>query len=153
MKDNRRETKNNERRFKMAIIRYQPFRNMLDSLLKDNEFMPGFQDTNFRMPVDIYEKDGNVSIDFELPGLDKKDINIELEGNNLTVSGKMQKDNEVKEENYYRCERSYGEFSRSFTIPDGIKEKDLKASYKDGVLKVTFPKTKEIEKKKKIEVS
>jgi len=115
--------------------------------------MPGFQDTNFKMPVDIYEKDGTVAIDFELPGLEKKDINIELEGNNLTVSGKMQKDNEVKEENYYRCERSYGEFSRSFTIPDGIKEKDLKATYKDGVLKVTFPKTKEIEKKKKIEVS
>ena len=137
----------------MAIIRYQPFRNMLDSFFKDNEFMPGFQDTNFRMPVDIYEKEGNVTIDFELPGLDKKDINIELEGNNLTVSGKMQKDSEVKEENFYRCERSYGEFSRSFTIPDGIKEKDLKASYKDGVLKVTFPKTKEIEEKKKIEVS
>jgi len=137
----------------MAIIRYQPFRNMLDSFFRDSEFMPSFQDTNFRMPVDIYEKDGMVTIDFELPGLDKKDINIELEGNNLTVSGKIQKDSEVKEENYYRCERSYGEFSRSFTIPDGIKEKDLKATYKDGVLKVTFPKTKEIEKKKKIEVS
>ena len=137
----------------MAIIRYQPFRNMLDSFFKDNEFMPNFQDKNFRMPVDIYEKDGNVTIDFELPGLDKKDINIELEGNNLTVSGKMQKDNEVREENYYRCERSYGEFSRSFTLPDGIKEKDLNAAYKDGVLKVSFPKTKEIEKKKKIEVS
>lgn len=137
----------------MAIIRYQPFRNMLDNFFKENEFMPNFQDKNFRMPVDIYEKDGSVTIDFELPGLDKKDINIELEGNNLTVSGKMQKDNEVKEENYYRCERSYGEFSRSFTLPDGIKEKDLNASYKDGVLKVMFPKTKEIEKKKKIEVS
>ncbi|OPX26355.1 MAG: hypothetical protein B1H05_02455 [Candidatus Cloacimonas sp. 4484_140] len=137
----------------MAIIRYQPFRNMLDSFFRNSEFMPSFQDTNFRMPVDIYEKDGMVTIDFELPGLDKKDINIELEGNNLTVSGKIQKDSEVKEENYYRCERSYGEFSRSFTIPDGIKEKDLKATYKDGVLKVTFPKTKEIEKKKKIEVS
>ncbi len=137
----------------MAIIRYQPFRNMLDSFFKDNEFMPGFQDTNLKMSVDIYEKDGNVTIDFELPGLDKKDINIELEGNNLTVFSKMQKDNEVKEENYYRCERSYGEFSRSFTIPEGIKEKDLNASYKDGVLKVTFPKIKEIEKKKKIEVS
>jgi HSP20 family protein len=137
---------------KMAIIKYQPFRNMLDSFFRDSEFMPSFQDTNFRMPVDIYEKDGNVTIDFELPGLDKKDINIQLEGNNLTVSGKMQKDNEVKKENYYRCERSYGEFSRSFTLPDGIKEKDLKASFKDGVLKVTFPKTKEIETKKKIEI-
>ena len=137
----------------MAIIRYQPFRNMLDSFFKDNEFMPSFQDSNFKMPVDIYEKDGVVTIDFELPGLDKKDINIELEGNNLTVSGKVQKDNEVKEENFYRRERSYGEFSRSFTLPDGIKEKDLKASYKNGVLKVSFPKTKEIDKKKKIEVS
>ena len=56
----------------MAIIRYQPFRNMLDSFFKDNEFMPGFQDTNFRMPVDIYEKEGNVTIDFELPGWIKK---------------------------------------------------------------------------------
>lgn len=136
----------------MAIVRYQPFRSMLDSFFKDTEFNPSFQDTFFKMPVDIYEKDNKVNIDFELPGIDKKDINIELEGNNLTVSGKIEKDDEVKEDNYYRCERSYGEFSRSFTLPDGLKEKDLNAAYKDGILNISFPKTKEIESKKKIEV-
>jgi len=136
----------------MAIVRYQPFRSMLDSFFKDTEFNPSFQDTFFRMPVDIYEKDNKVNIDFELPGMDKKDINIEMEGNNLTVSGKIEKDNKVKEDNYYRCERSYGEFSRSFTLPEGLKEKDLNAEYKDGILKITFPKTKEIESKKKIEI-
>ncbi len=136
----------------MAIIRYQPFRSMLDNFFKDSEFNPNFQDTFFKMPVDIYEKDDKVNIDFELPGLDKKDINIELEGNNLTVSGKVKKDEEINEDNYYRCERSYGEFSRSFTLPEGLKEKDLNASYKDGILKISFPKTKEIETKKKIEV-
>jgi len=136
----------------MAIVRYQPFRSMLDSFFKDTEFNPSFQDTFFKMPVDIYEKDNKVNIDFELPGIDKKDINIELEGNNLTVSGKIEKDDEVREDNYYRCERSYGEFSRSFTLPDGLKEKDLNAAYKDGILNISFPKTKEIESKKKIEV-
>lgn len=136
----------------MAIIRYQPFRSMLDSFFKDSEFNPNFQDTFFKMPVDIYEKDDKVNIDFELPGMEKKDISIELEGNNLTVSGQMKKDEEVKDENFYRCERFYGEFSRSFTLPDGLKEKDLNASYKDGILKISFPKTKEIESKKKIEV-
>ena len=136
----------------MAIIRYRPIRSLIDRFF-DQDIMPHFLDRwETSVPVDIYEKKGQIHMDFELPGLSKDNISIELDGDTLTVSGKIEKDKTVDEENYYRKERSYGEFSRSFTVPKDIKEKDITASFDKGILKITFPKTKEVEVKKKIEI-
>lgn len=136
----------------MAIIRYRPIRSLIDRFF-DQDIMPHFLDRwETSVPVDIYEKKGKIHMDFELPGLSKDNISIELDGDTLTVSGKIEKDKTVDEENYYRKERSYGEFSRSFTVPKDIKEKDITASFDKGILKITFPKTKEVEVKKKIEI-
>ena len=136
----------------MAIIRYRPIRSLIDRFF-DQDIMPHFLDRwETSVPVDIYEKKGQIHMDFELPGLSKDNISIELDGDTLTVSGKIEKDKTIDEENYYRRERSFGEFSRSFTVPKDIKEKDITASFDKGILKITFPKTKEVEVKKKIEI-
>ncbi|MEA3476156.1 MAG: Hsp20/alpha crystallin family protein [Candidatus Cloacimonadota bacterium] len=136
----------------MDIIRYRPFKSLVNRFF-EQDFMPHFLDRGeCRIPVDVYEKGGEIHMDFELPGLSKKDISVELDRDTLIVSGMLEKDKTIDEENYYRRERSYGEFSRSFTIPKDIKEKDITASFEKGILKITFPKTREIEAKKKIEI-
>ena len=136
----------------MAIIKYEPFWGWMNKFF-DQDFLPSFFDSQSgQIPVDIYEKNDNLIMDFELPGLSKDNIFIELDGDILTVGGKTKKDETINEENYYRKERSYGEFSRSFTLPDSVKEKDISAKFDKGILKISFPKTKKVETKKKIAI-
>jgi HSP20 family protein len=93
--------------------------------------------------VDIYEKDGNIVLKAELPGVDPKDVDIRVENNLLTLRGERKFDNEVKRDNYHRVERSYGSFSRSFTLPNVVDTQNIKAEYRDGVLHMTLPKREE----------
>jgi HSP20 family protein len=102
--------------------------------------------------VDIYEQDGNIVLKAELPGVDPKDVDVRVENNVLTLRGERKLDNEVKRENYHRVERSYGAFSRSFTLPNVIDTEKIKAEYKDGVLRMTLP-TREEAKPKQISIS
>jgi HSP20 family protein len=84
--------------------------------------------------------------------LDRKDITLHLENNVLTIRGERKFQKETKEENYHRIERSYGNFSRSFSIPVTVDEEKIRADYKDGVLKVFLPK-KEQAKPKQIRIA
>jgi HSP20 family protein len=93
--------------------------------------------------VDIYEQDGNIVMKAELPGVDPKSVDIRLENNTLTLQGERKLDKEVKQDSYHRVERSYGAFSRSFTLPSVVDQGSIKAEYKDGVLKLTLPKREE----------
>ncbi|MBS3740958.1 MAG: Hsp20/alpha crystallin family protein [Candidatus Cloacimonetes bacterium] len=136
----------------MSIIRYNPFKNLPSDFFGEDFFDHFRNSTSCRIPVDIYEKDGNVNLDFELPGMSKDDIDIELDKNTLTIRGSFEKDKEIDENDYYRKERYEGSFSRSFTLPVGVTQKDIDAKFKDGILKVIFPKQTEEEPKKKIEV-
>ena len=100
-------------------------------------------DTNMGMwnpAVDLYEKDDHFVIKAELPGVDKKDISIDLKDRVLTLSGERSNENEVKEENFYRRERSYGKFQRSFTLPADVDADKIKAEFKDGLLMIEVPK-------------
>jgi len=90
--------------------------------------------------VDIYEKDNKVYIEAELPGMNKEDIDIKLANGILTLSSKTRSENEVKEKEYFYKERSYGSFSRSFKVNKDLKPEDISAEYKDGILKIEFPK-------------
>jgi HSP20 family protein len=90
--------------------------------------------------VDLYEKDDKFVINAELPGVEKKDITIDLKDRILTLSGERSYDNEVKEENYYRRERAYGKFHRAFTLPADVDSDKIKAESKNGVLQVEVPK-------------
>lgn len=136
----------------MSIVKYRPFRNLSDRFFDDDFFNHFKNKTTCSIPVDIYEKKDIIYLDFELPGISKKDIEIQLENNTLTVKGTFKKDEEIEKDSYYRTERYYGEFSRSFNIPNNITTKDIMANFEKGILQVTFPKSKKTEEAKKIEI-
>lgn len=93
--------------------------------------------------VDIRETDAAYQLSAELPGLDEKDVEVNLDNGILKISGEKRSDKEEKDEdrNYYGRERYYGRFERSFRLPDGIKADKVEARYKNGVLNVTVPKS------------
>jgi HSP20 family protein len=90
--------------------------------------------------VDIFENDTNIVIKAELPGIEKKDIVVDVKDRVLTLKGERSSENEVKEDNFYRRERTFGKFERAFTLPEHVKANDIKADYKDGVLRIDIPK-------------
>ena len=93
--------------------------------------------------VDIYDKGSDVVIHAELPGMKKEDIDVRVENNVLTLRGKKERKEEVKEEGYFRTERSYGTFSRSFSLPTTVNVSKIAAEYKEGVLTLNLPKAEE----------
>lgn len=89
--------------------------------------------------VDIEEKDGKYVLKAELPGLKKEDIHVELKNGYLTLRGERNMEHEDKKKNYHRIERAYGSFERSFRVPENVKEKDIHAIFRDGILELTVP--------------
>jgi len=94
--------------------------------------------------VDILEKDGNLILRAELPGMTEKQIELKLEGNTLTLRGERKMDAEDKKNNYHRVESFYGSFLRTFRLPDTIDVDKINADYKNGVLTVTMPQKPEV---------
>ncbi len=101
--------------------------------------------------VDVSENDNEIVVKADLPGVDKKDLKVQLENNTLTIAGERKYEKEDKSDRYYHSERAYGRFQRSFTLSDHIKADEIKAEYKNGVLTVTLPKSEEV-KPKQIEI-
>ena len=98
--------------------------------------------------VDVSETDNEFVVRAELPGMSHEDIDINVQDNILTLKGEKKQEKREEGENFHRLERSYGSFSRSFTLPTGVKPEDIKASFKDGVLEVAMPKAEEAKPKK-----
>lgn len=98
---------------------------------------------SFFPPVDIYEDDRSIILQAEIPGIQEKDLDIQLENNVLTVSGERKLENEEKKENFHRIERHYGRFSRSFGLPATVDPDSVNAEFDNGVLKVTVAKREE----------
>lgn len=92
---------------------------------------------------DIFETENEIVVKVELPDVKKEDIKVGIENNMLTIRGERKFEEETKRENYHRVERSYGEFRRSFTLPDFADPAKVNADYKDGVLRVTLAKRAE----------
>lgn len=101
--------------------------------------------------VDIREKNDALVFSMELPGLTKADIDITIENNVLTVAGERKFEKETKGEEFHRLERSYGHFSRSFTLPTGVRTDKVDANFEHGVLNILLPK-EEAAKPKKINI-
>ena len=89
--------------------------------------------------VDIYEKEGELVIMADVPGVDEKDIDLKLEGNILTIKGERKLDAEAEKSTYYQVEGSYGSFSRSFRLPDSVDADRIAAKCRNGVLTVSIP--------------
>jgi HSP20 family protein len=148
----------------MAIVKWEPFRE-LANMQKEfnrlfNEAFPRLWDEGelstrtWAPPVDIYETDNNLVLKADLPGIDPKDVEIRVEDSTLYLKGERKFEKEVKEENYHRVERSYGTFTRSFSLPNSIDADKVTAEYKDGQLTLTMPKREEAKPKTiKINVS
>lgn len=83
----------------------------------------------------------------ELPGIKKEDVEVNLVGANLRIKGEKKEHKEVKKDDYYRRERSYGSFLRTIALPCDVKDDEIKASSKDGVLEIRMPKTEEAKRK------
>lgn len=104
--------------------------------------------------LDMYEKDGNLIVETELPGIPREVVKINCSDHTLTIQGETKKEEEEKREGYYRSERRYGSFYRSVALPEGVSATKAKAEFKDGVLKITLPReTKPEEKSRTIPIT
>jgi HSP20 family protein len=97
--------------------------------------------------VDLYEEKDDIVVKAELPGIDKNNIEVNLADHTLTIKGEKKKEEEIKEENYYRSERSYGSFVRTLELPKDVHTDKVKATFKNGILEVRLPKTEEAKAK------
>jgi HSP20 family protein len=144
----------------MSIVRFAPF--------VDTEGFPGglrlFQDSINRLlsedgiksrpwspAVDIVETENELVLKADVPGVELKDVDVQLENGTLTVKGERKFENEEKGKGFHRMERSYGSFVRYFTVPETVDAEKVKADYQAGVLTITLPK-KEVAKPKAIKV-
>ena len=107
--------------------------------LKEEEWAP---------VIEVFEKHDKYVVKAELPGIKEDDVDVSVVGDALTIKGKREVESEVKEEDYYCCERSYGSFFRSIALPSNVDTKKIEASFEDGVLEVSLPKTAEVKPKK-----
>ncbi|MFB3851881.1 MAG: Hsp20/alpha crystallin family protein [Acidobacteriota bacterium] len=141
----------------MAIRKWNPFheimamQNQLDRLFGETLERGTRGDFDFGSwmpPVDLREENDKLVLEMELPGLKKDDVEISLENNVLTIKGERKFEKEEKKENFHKIERSYGKFSRSFSLPTTVKPDGIDASLKDGILTVSLPFAEEAKPKK-----
>ena len=144
-----------------VLTRWDPFREFntlqerMNRLVRDSfgdAREEALTTSTFAPPVDVYEDEHNITLKFEVPGIDEKDIDVRIENNLLSVHGERKFEKEEKEENFRRVERQYGSFTRSFTLPNTVDTESVQAHYDKGVLKVQLAKKAEA-KPKQIKVN
>src|SRR5918998_5833882 len=146
----------------MSITRYDPFRDlrMLQdevSRLFSSNLSRSFGDEGIARgawapTVDIYENKDQIVLEAELPGMNREDFDLAIENNIITLRGERRFEKKDEGDNYHRVERSYGTFTRSFTLPQTVSAEGAVAEYKNGVLRVSLPKREEV-KARRIEVT
>jgi HSP20 family protein len=134
----------------MTLVKWNPTRSVMtdfdrifDSMFTND--LPRFSLTESWMPaVDVNETETEFLLSADIPGLDKKDVSIDIHDGVITIKGERAIDNEKSTDDYRIRERQLGSFNRSFRLPDNVNEVKVAAKFKNGVLKVTLPKTKEV---------
>jgi HSP20 family protein len=128
---------------------------IFDNFFKGFDMEPyfsGWRD-GFTPSVDVVEDDKEIRVSAELPGMNEKDIEVTLNKESLTIKGEKKEEKEDKGKDYYHMERSYGSFTRTIPLPVDVDTDRAEATFKNGVLTVKIPKTREaIEERKKIKV-
>lgn len=143
----------------MTLVKFRPNRFMIpdysgfnqvfdsffnDTALPEREWMPS---------VDLAESKDGYELTAEIPGMDRKDINVSLRDNVLTLSGEKKIEKEEEDKNRFRSERVFGKFERSFTLAEEVKSDEIQAAYKDGVLTIQIPKDEKKNAPKMISVN
>jgi HSP20 family protein len=140
----------------MSIVRWEPFRDMMTLREAMNRlFEESFVSPRRRewlapaeaLALDVYETDDSLVVKTSIPGVKPEDVDINIKGNVLSISGESKEEEEVKEENYLRRERRYGSFSRTLALPEGVDADKAEADFEDGVLTLTIPKAPEAKPK------
>jgi len=135
-----------------TIARWEPFRGLstlhdqVNRLFNETMFQGRGDEsalTSWAPAVDIYETPNELVVKADLPDMQEKDIDIRVENNLLTIGGERKFEKNISEDNYLRAERSYGSFSRSFSLPNTVSTESIHAEYKNGVLTVNLPKREE----------
>jgi HSP20 family protein len=132
----------------MSIVRYSTandfvptsFSNLIDRFFSDSLARTGGSSYSFVPKVDILENEKGYEINVAVPGLSKEDFKIDLNDNFLTVSGERKFSKEKKENNLHVVETQYGNFSRSFALPENVDASKINATYNNGILEITIPK-------------
>jgi len=149
----------------MLVTRYNPYNrfndfrrsfDVLNSMLNNFETDTSVESRyDFTPAVNTREGEYAYHIEVDLPGVKKEDIKIDIEDNTIIISGEKKLKEDMKEENYYKVESFYGEFKRSFTLPESVDIENIHAESTDGVLEVVIPKIekKDVEKTKRIQVN
>jgi HSP20 family protein len=155
------------RRLAMSIVKWSPLKELeemrkdMDRLFEDF-FAPVRRRRGWIRPevgvvvpnIEMYDRKNEIVVKAELPGVKKEDIDLTITKDSLTMKGEVKKEEEIKEEDYYACERSYGSFTRTIALPVEVDSEKAKASFKNGVLEIVLPKREEAKPKEiKIEVS
>src|SRR5689334_22046610 len=142
----------------MPVVRYNPF-----SETEDFPSLRLFQDSVNRLlseqngarpwvpSVDIFETDNALVLKADVPDVEMKNVDIQIENGTLTLKGERKFEKDEKNKGFHRIERSYGSFARYFTHPETVETENVRAEYSGGVLTITLPK-KEIAKRKSIKV-
>jgi HSP20 family protein len=120
---------------------YRPF--FLSNLFDDSFFPVVHNSSNSVPAVNIREDEKNYNLELAVPGMDKKDLKIDINEDVLTISSEVKQENEEEKNGYKRKEFSYSSFARTFYIPDNVNREKIEAAYKDGVLTVSLPKQEE----------
>ena len=142
----------------MSIMRWRPTRDLLSIREEMNRLFDSFfsgvpesrsslLEGEWAPSIDVAETDEEVVITAELPGVKQDDVDITITDDILTLKGEKKEEKEVNEKNYHRIERCYGSFQRSIRLPVGVQADKVKASYKDGVLRIVAPKIEEAKPK------
>lgn len=114
-------------------------------------FEPG--ETAWVPDIEVFEREKEFVLRADIPGLKREEITVELTDNALTIRGERKREKEEKKEGFYRSERSYGAFSRTIPLPEGVKTEEAKAIVRDGVLEVTLPIEKIEAKKRRLDIA
>ncbi|AXH16273.1 Hsp20/alpha crystallin family protein [Malaciobacter mytili] len=137
----------------MLVTRFDPFKDLAEfekrfyNKVSQNEGVSGFVPS-----VNTREGEFAYHIDVDLPGVKKENIKVDVHKDILTISGERKIKEEIKEEDYYKVETSFGKFTRSFTLPENADIENIDANYEDGVLEVVIPKLAEEKHKKIIQI-
>jgi HSP20 family protein len=152
----------------MPIVKWSPLKELEDirrdmDRLFEEFFSPasrrrsgwfGKPETGIVVPnIEMFDRKNEIVLKAEVPGVNKEDIDISITKDSLTLKGEMKKESEVKDEDYYTCERTYGSFSRTIALPVEVQSEMATASFKDGLLEIVLLKKEEAKPKEiKIEV-
>ncbi len=146
----------------MNVVKYDPFRELRNLQDEMTRLFTGSRPASFNREemthgawapsVDIFEDKDRLILEAELPGMNREDFEISVENNVITLSGERKFEKKTEGDNYHRIERSYGSFTRSFTLPQTVTADGATADFENGVLRVALPKREET-KARKIEIT